>query len=395
MKQIKNNIYWVGVNDWEARYFHGYELSTHRGTSYNAYFLKDAKQVLIDTVWEPVKETFLGKLKQLTDLSKLDYIVINHAEPDHSGALPALMAYCPNATIIVSKNGEESVKRHYHENWNFKVVKTGDRLNIGKNDLVFVEAPMLHWPDSMFTYLTGENILFSNDAFGQHFSSSCLFNDEADEAEVYQEAIKYYANILTPFSKLVAKKIDELKSLHIPVEIIAPSHGIIWRKNPLQIVESYYQWASGVSERSAVIFYNSMWGCTKKMADAIGDGLDAAGVIYKMYNTATADKNDIITDIFKSKGILCGSSTVNQGILSSLAPVLEEMQGLKFIDKVGAAFGSYGWSGESPKVLEEYLTKAKVKIIQESIKVKYMPNQEDIENCFEFGRKFAERIKEI
>ncbi|WP_026478788.1 oxygen-binding di-iron domain-containing protein [Alkaliphilus transvaalensis] len=392
MKKLKDRIYWVGANDWEVRYFHGYELSTHRGTTYNAYLIKDEKNVLIDTVWEPLTENFLERLKEVIDIKEIDYVVINHAEPDHSGALPVIMEYCPNAIIVASKNGEESIKRHYHKEWNIKVVKTGDKLNIGKNDLIFVEAPMLHWPDSMFAYLTGENILFSNDAFGQHFASSGIFNDEVDETEVYQEALKYYANILTPFSKLVTKKIEELKSLNLPVDMIAPSHGVIWRENPMRIVEKYYEWASGKSDNSVVIFYNSMWGATKKMAEHIGDGLDKVGVSYKIYNVATADKNDVLTEIFKSKGIICGSSTVNNGILGSLAPVLEEMQGLKFIDKVGASFGSYGWSGESPKVLEDFLKKAKVEIIQDNIKFKYIPNEAELVECIEFGKAFGNKI---
>jgi len=392
MKKLVENVFWVGANDWETRQFHGYELSTHRGTTYNAYLIIDEKNVLIDTVWQPLTETFIERLTEIIELSKIDYVVINHAEPDHSGALPVIMEYCPNAKIIASKNGKESIKRHFHKDWDVTVVKTGDKINIGQNDLVFIEAPMLHWPDSMFTYLTGKNILFSNDAFGQHFASSGIFDDEVDEAEVYEESLKYFANILTPFSKLVTKKIDELKSLNVPLDMIAPSHGIIWRNNPMRIVEKYYEWASGKSDNSVVIIYNSMWGATKRMAEYIGYGLDDLNIPYKIYNVATADKNDIITDIFKSKGIICGSSTVNNVILSSLTPVLEEMQGLKFTNKIGATFGSYGWSGESPKVLEEYLHKAKVNVVQESIKFQYMPNEEELKKCTDFGKSFGAKI---
>ena len=394
MKELKDKVYWVGAKDWEVRHFHGFELSTHRGSTYNAYLIKDEKTVLIDTVWEPLTEAFLQRLKEVTDISKIDYVVINHAEPDHSGALPVIMEYCPNAIIYASRNGKESIERHYHKQWNINIVKTGDKINIGENDLIFVEAAMLHWPDSMFTYLTGKNILFSNDAFGQHFASSEIFDDEVDETEVYQESIKYFANILTPFSKLVTKKIDELKSFNLPVEMIAPSHGIIWRKDPMRIVEKYYEWASGKSENSVVIFYSSMWGATKRMAEYIGYGLDEVGVSYKLYNTAATDKNDILTEVFKSKGVICGSSSVNNGIVSSLAPVLEEMNGLKFINKVGATFGSYGWSGESPTVLEELLTKAKVRIIQDSFKVKYIPNEEELEECINFGKSFGKKLLE-
>lgn len=392
MKELMNSVYWVGGTDWKVRHFHGYELSTHRGSTYNSYLIKDEKTVLIDTVWEPLTDRFLENLREVVDISKIDYVVVNHAEPDHSGALPTIMEYCPNATVLLSKNGLESIKQHYHKEWNYKVVKTGDKINIGENNLIFVEANMLHWPDSMFTYLTGKNILFSNDAFGQHFASSDIFNDEVDECEVYQEALKYYANILTPFSKLVTKKIEQLKSLNLPVDIIAPSHGIIWRKDPMQIVEKYYEWAQGKSEKSAVILYNSMWGATHQMADFIAKGLRDAGLSYKIYNAATADRNDVLAEIFKAKGILLGSSTVNNGILTSLAPYLEDLMGLKFINKVGAAFGSYGWSGESPKLLSEHLEKSKIKVLQEPLKVKYMPDETELENCRSFGRTFAERL---
>ena len=308
MRKVKDEVYWVGATDWKVRHFHGNELSTHHGSTYNSYLIKDKKTVLIDTVWEPLTDRFLENLTEVIDPSKIDYVVVNHAEPDHSGALPVIMEYAPNATVIVSKRGLDSVKRHYYKDWNFKVVSTGDKINIGKNDLVFIEAPMLHWPDSMFTYLTGENILFSNDAFGQHYASSSIFNDEVDEVEVYQEAIKYYANILTPFSKFVTKKIDELKGLGVPVDMIAPSHGIIWRKDPMKIVDKYYEWAQGKSNKSAVVIYNSMWGATHKMAEFIGKGLGAAGVEYKLFNSATADKNDILAEVFKQR---CNTGLIN------------------------------------------------------------------------------------
>lgn len=392
MKKVKDEVYWVGATDWKVRHFHGNELSTHHGSTYNSYLIKDKKTVLIDTVWEPLTDRFLENLTEVIDPSKIDYVVVNHAEPDHSGALPVIMEYAPNATVIVSKRGLDSVKRHYYKDWNFKVVSTGDKINIGKNDLVFIEAPMLHWPDSMFTYLTGENILFSNDAFGQHYASSSIFNDEVDEVEVYQEAIKYYANILTPFSKFVTKKIDELKGFGLPVDMIAPSHGVIWRKDPMKIVDKYYEWAQGKSNKSAVVIYNSMWGATHKMAEFIGKGLGEGGIEYKIFNTSTSDKNDILTEVFKSKGVILGSSTVNNGLLTSLMPVIEDLIGLKFMDKIGAAFGSYGWSGESPKLLKDYLTKANIKVVQEELKVKYMPDDNELEQCLEYGKKFAEKI---
>ena len=393
MKQLKDQIYWVGATDWGVRYFHGYELSTHRGSTYNSYLIKDEKTVLIDTVWAPLTDRFLENLREVVDIETIDYVIMNHLEPDHSGALVTLMKYIPEATIIVSRKGQESIQRHYHrKDWKIKAVTTGEKLNIGKNDLVFVEAPMLHWPDSMFTYLAGQAILFSNDAFGQHYASSDIFQDEVDEVEVYQEALKYYANILTPFSRLVANKIEELKKLNLPIDIIAPSHGVIWRKEPLQIVEQYYKWATHSPPNNVVIIYNSMWGATHKMAEFIGKGIGEAGLSYKIYNIATADRNDVLAEVFKSKGILLGSSTVNNGLLTSLMPLLEDLIGLKFTNRVGAAFGSYGWSGESTSVLNEYLQKAKIKVMNEGLKFKYMPDEQDLEQCIQFGNDFAAGI---
>jgi len=225
--ELTKGVYWVGVVDWALRKFHGQELSTHRGSSYNAYLITDEKTVLVDTVWGPFQDRFIENIREVVDPAKIDIVVANHAESDHSGSLPAVMRHTPNATVVVSQRGKESIEGHYHQSWNFKAVKTGDKINIGKNDLVFVEAPMLHWPDSMFTYLTGKNILMPNDAFGQHYATAFRFNDQVNEEELYEEAIKYYANILTPFSSLVLKKIEEVLSLNLAVDMIAPSHGVI------------------------------------------------------------------------------------------------------------------------------------------------------------------------
>ena len=391
--QLKEGVYWVGTVDWNIKKFHGHEYSTHRGTTYNAYLIIDEKVALVDTVWGPFAQQMIDNIQKIIDIKKIDYIVANHAEVDHSGGLPELMRHIPDATLIVSERGKESIFKHYHEKWNFKTVKTGDSIDLGKDKLIFVEAPMLHWPDSMFTYLTGKNILMSNDAFGMHYASSARFNDEADEIEVYQEAIKFYANILTPFSDLVIKKIDEFKKLNIPVDIIAPSHGIIWRKDPIQIVNKYYEWASGKGDGSVVILYDTMWNATDKMAHAIADGLKEEGVEYKLFHMGVSDRNDVLTEVFKAKGIIIGSPTLNNGLLPTIKPILEDLKGLKFKNKVGAAFGSYGWSGENVKIIEENLDKAKIKRLQEGIKIKWQPTKEELDKCIEFGRNFAKSLK--
>ncbi len=391
--ELKEGVYWVGVVDWNIKKFHGHEYSTHRGTTYNCYLILDEKVALVDTVWSPYSHQMIENIEKIIDVKKIDYVIANHAEVDHSGGLPELMKLIPNATVVVSEKGNESVFKHYQKKWNFKVVKTGDTLSLGKNSLVFVSAPMLHWPDSMFTYLTGKNILMPNDAFGMHYASSGRFNDEVDMIEVYQEAIKFYANILTPFSELVIKKIDEFKKLNIPVDIIAPSHGIIWRKDPLQIVNKYYEWATQESDGSVVVIYDTMWNATEKMAMAISEGLAKEGAIFKLFNMAVSDRNDVLTEVFKAKGIIIGSPTLNNGLLPTIKPILEDLKGLKFKNKVGAAFGSYGWSGENVKLIEENLEKAKIKRLQEGIKFKWQPTKEELGRCVEFGRNFAKGLK--
>lgn len=392
MIKIKDEIYWVGVKDWEIKRFHGEEYSTHRGSTYNSYLVKDQKIALVDTVWTPFQEGFVNDLERLIGLDQISLIVVNHTEQDHAGSLAHLMERIPQTPIYCTKNGAMMLKKHFHKDWNLQVVKTGDSVDLGKNKLVFVEAPMLHWPDSMLTYVAGSNVLLSNDAFGQHYASPHLFNDQVDQCELFQEAIKYYANILTPFSKLVKAKIKELSGLNLPIEMIAPSHGIIWRHNPLQIVEKYDQWASDYNEGSVAIFYDTMWGATKKMALAIAKGLGNKGIGVKVLNTGKYDKNDLITEVFKARGVLIGSSTINRGVLSATAAILEMIKGLQFKNKIGGAFGSYGWSGESLKMLEDSLKEAGFEVVSGGIKMQYNPTTEDLRECESFGENFAARL---
>ncbi|TYO95359.1 anaerobic nitric oxide reductase flavorubredoxin [Desulfallas thermosapovorans] len=394
MIEIRDKIYWVGVKDWELKKFHGEEYSTHRGSTYNSYLIKDKKIALVDTVWTPFHEGFVEQLDKEVGLANIDLIVVNHTEQDHAGSLLYLMEKIPETPIYCTKNGAAMIKGHFHKDWNFNIVKTGDSVELGDYKLVFVEMPMLHWPDSMATYVAGASVLLSNDAFGQHYASPYLFNDLVDQGELFQEALKYYANILTPFSDLVKRKISEIKSLNLPIDMIAPSHGIIWRENPLQIVEKYELWASGYHEGTALVLYDTMWGATKKMALSIAKGLENKGVGSKVFNLAKIDKNDVVTEIFKAKGVIVGSSTINKGILSATAAILEIVKGLRFKDKVGGAFGSYGWSGESPKLVEEHLRDAGFEILLDPVKMKYDPTPEDLKECEAFGEQFAAAMKE-
>ena len=388
---VKNNVHWVGKIDWELRKFHGDEYSTHRGSTYNAYLIKEEKVALVETVWSPFAKEFVANLTGEIDLKKIDYVIANHAESDHSGALPELMQHIPDTPIYCTKNGVKSLKGHYHQDWNFNVVKTGDRLSLGKKELIFIEAPMLHWPDTMFCYLTQDNILFSNDAFGQHYATEYMFNDLVDQSELFEECLKYYANILTPFSPMVIKKIKEVLSFNLPLDIICTSHGVIWRDKPEQIVEKYLEWANDYQENQITIIYDTMWNGTRLMAQQIAAGIKDADkeVNVKLFNLAKSDKNDVITEVFKSKAILVGSPTINRGILVSVAGTLEEIKGLKFKNKKAAAFGCYGWSGESVKIISGILEESGFDVIDEGLKVMWNPDDESITKCAEFGEKIA------
>ncbi|NLC76795.1 MAG: anaerobic nitric oxide reductase flavorubredoxin [Clostridia bacterium] len=391
-KQVKNNVYWVGQVDWDLRTFHGYEYSTHRGSTYNSYLIQEEKTVLIDTVWLPFADEFVENLASEIDLKKIDYIIANHGEVDHSGALPALMKHIPDTPIYCTANAVKSLKGQYHQDWNFQVVKTGDKLDIGNDkELIFVEMAMLHWPDSMATYLTKDNILFSNAAFGQHYATDKLFNDLVDSCELFQESIKYYANILTPFNPMLRRKLDEVLALNLPIDMIATSHGIIWRDNPMQIVNKYAEWANDYQENQITVIYDTMWNGTKMLAENIAAGIRAADpeVTVKVYNLSISDVNDVITEVFKSKSVVVGSPTVNNGILHAVAGCLEMMRGLKFKNKKAAAFGCYGWSGESVKLINEALEKAGFALINDGFKNLWNPNEDQQAKAFEFGKSIA------
>ena len=393
--KIKENVSWVGKIDWELRKFHGEEYSTHRGSSYNSYLIKEGKTALIDTVWGKFSGEFVENLKKEIPLEKIDFVIANHAESDHSGALPELMRHIPDTPIYCTSNGVKSLTGHYHQDWNFHVVKTGDKLSLGSKELIFIEAQMLHWPDSMMSYLTHDSILFSNDAFGQHIASERMYNDLVDQAELFQKAIKYYANILTPFSALVDKKIKEVLALNVPVDMICPSHGVIWRKDPLQIANQYLEWANAYAENQITIAYDSMWDGTRRMAEAIAKGIVEADptVAVKLFNIARSDKNDLIAEIFKSKAVLVGSPTINKGILSAVAAILEEMKGLKFMNKKAAAFGCYGWSGEAVKIMTQHLSSAGFTVVDEGLRAMWNPDTKTIEICIEYGKRVAGLFK--
>jgi len=391
-KLIKNNVYWLGKVDWDLRKFHGDELTTGLGSSYNSYLIQEEKNVLIDTVWMPYDNEFIQNLASEIDLNKIDYIIVNHSEVDHSGSLPELMKLIPNTPIYCTANGAKLLKAHYHQDWNFNIVKTGDRLEIGNGkELVFVEMQMLHWPDSMATYMTKDNILFSNDAFGQHYASESLFNDKVDQCELFKEAIKYYANILTPFSSVLRKKLQEITSFGLTIDIIATSHGVIWRDNPMQIVEKYAAWANDYQEDQITVIYDTMWNGTKKLAEKIVEGLRKASpdTTVKIFHIARSDHNDVATEVFKSKMVIMGSPTLNNNLLPEMAGFISMIKGLKFKNKKAAAFGCYGWSGEAVKQINELMQAAGFEVVSEGIRSLWNPDEDQLAKAVELGEQLG------
>lgn len=395
MKQkVLNNVYWVGKIDAELKTFHGNDFSVNHGSSQNAYLIQEEKTVLIDTVWSPHDKEFVQNLEKEIDLHNIDYIVVNHGETDHSGALPELMAKIPDTPLYCTENAVKSlIGQFHHPEWNYRTVKTGDTLDLGSGkQLVFLEMKMLHWPDSMATYLTQDQILFSNDAFGQHFAVYQLFNDLADQNILYWEALKYYANILSPFSRLVLKKIAEINALNLPIAIIAPSHGAIWRKEPLQILSLYQKWAADYQEDEITIVYDTMYGSTKAIAMKLQEEIRnrSPQTVVKVFSISADDKNDIITEIFRSKAIAVGSPTIGCDIMSSVSGFLHFLKGLKLRGKKAAVFGTYGWSGEGNKVLREDLTKAGFNVIEEEVKGLWKPTAEVLEQAAVVSEKLCE-----
>ncbi len=392
-QQINKDIYWVGALEWSKEHFHGHELSIRHGTSYNAYFIDDEKKVLIDLVRASQYEDLVRHIEEHCPIEKLDILIINHAEPDHASSLPMLLAKNPNLEIYVSRGGKISVNRHTPGVKEVNVVKTGDSISIGKRTLKFFEAQMLHWPDTMFTYCPEEKTLFSADAFGQHFASIERFADLVDNKGLWYEAEKYYANILTPYSPHITRKLDEFTKLNWEVQTICPAHGVCWRKDPAQIIGKYAEWAAGKTKPTAVIVFDTIWGGTEKMARAVGRGLEEKGVSFKMFSAGGADLNDVMTEILTCKAVVVGCPTLNNGIMPTLTPYLEELRGLRFRNKIGMAFGTYGWSGECIKRIEEALGTAGIEVAVPGFKCQFNPHEEDLQKCQEMGRELAEKIK--
>jgi flavorubredoxin len=391
---IAEGVYWVGAVDWEVRHFHGYTYHTHRGTSYNAYLIVDERVALVDTVLPGFEEEMFARISEVVDPSRIDYVVANHGELDHSGAIPAVLARAPNAVLVHSKRASESLGKYLGDGWPHRVVGTGDTIPLGHKTLTFLEAPMLHWPDSMFTYIPEDRLLLPNDAFGQHLASSCRFADEVEPAVLWEEARNYFANILTPFSALIVRKIEEVQRLGLTIETIAPSHGVIWRKEAGQIVEQYLRWARGEAPARAIVVYETMWGSTARMAHAIAEGIQQSGVEVQLFAVPQTDHTTVVGHLLEARGIAIGSATHNRRPLLNVSALLEDLIGLKPVRKIGAAFGSHGWGGGAVPLIEKALQEAGIEVVQEGLAFAWRPSMEERARAVAFGRAFGERIRE-
>lgn len=386
---LAEKMYWVGAVDWNLRNFHGF--ITPRGVTYNAYLVQDEQPALIDTVKAPFAEELLQRIAQYVNPADLAYIVINHVEPDHSSGLPYILSQAPRAKIVTSEAGRAGLLRHYQiENREWIIVKEGDQLSLGQRSLQFIPIPMLHWPDSMCSYIPEDGVLFSNDAFGQHIASTGRFDTDVDYAALFDEAAKYYANILMPFGSVAGKALDKLYSLKI--DMIAPSHGVIWRRHINEIVNAYVDWSTGKTRHKALVIYDTMWGSTETMAKAIIEGLASGGVEGKLFRLTTSDTSEIIKDVLDAKALIIGSPTLNNGMFPTMAGFLTYLAGLRPKKKYAAAFGSYGWGGGAIKAMEQLLMQGGLEVIQNDLAVKYRPQAEDYEACEKFGREIANKI---
>ncbi|MCG6931388.1 MAG: flavodoxin domain-containing protein [Desulfofustis sp.] len=392
-KELANGIHWVGAIDWDVRDFHGY--STLAGTTYNAFLIIDEKITLIDTVKRSHFDDLMFQIRELIDPETIDYLIINHVELDHAGSLSDVVEAIKPEKLICSPMGEKAILEHFHrDDWPFQVVKTGDTISIGKRTLSFLETRMLHWPDSMFTYAVEDGILFASDAFGQHLATSERFDDQVPLSEVMDQAAKYYANILYLYNPLVRKLLAKVAEMNLDIRMIAPDHGVIFRTHINEILTAYDEWSKNRFDEKALIIYDTMWHSTEKMAVAIARGIEQAGVFSEMINLKVHHRSDVMTKVLNAGALVLGSPTLNNGLLPRMAGFLMYMRGLKPQNKVAAAFGSYGWSGECVKLLNEAIQDMRLELVDEGLRFKYVPTDEDLKECVALGRRIGEAVKQ-
>ncbi len=392
--RISEHVYWVGAIDWNVRNFHGY--TTGRGTTYNAFLIIDEKVTLIDTVKAPFYDELMARIRSVIDPAKIDYIVSNHAEMDHSGSLPAVIEAVRPEKVFASPMGEKGLKAHFGADLDLTVVKTGDTLSLGRETLHFVETKMLHWPDSMITYLEKAKILFSQDAFGMHLAGSNLYTEEYDRSITEHEAKKYFANILLHLSPRIIELLDVLPSLKLDISMIAPDHGPIHRtpEDIGWILKLYREMAEQKPKPKALVFYATMWDSTEKIGRALADGLAQSGVEVKVASLNATDRSAIITDILDCGLVAAGTPTMNNNMFPAMADALTYIKGLRPRNRIGFAFGSYGWSGEGGKQVHAALTEMGFEMPMELMNVKYVPTAADLEKAFDAGVALAKQLIE-
>ncbi len=390
--EVKSGVYWVGAIDWNIRDFHGY--STYQGTTYNAFLIVDEKITLVDTVKKPFMGELIYRISQIVDPTKIDYLVVNHVEMDHSGSFIETVERIKPEKIFCSEMGKKALLKHFHrDDLPYEVVRTRSSISIGTKKLHFLETRMLHWPDSMFTYLPEEKLLISSDAFGQHWATSERFDDEVDLSELMRHAAKYYANILLLYSPLVQKLLAKVQELNLDIDMIAPDHGLIWRTHGKEIIEAYDRWSKHTARRKAVVVYDTMWHSTERMAHAVASGLIDEGIEVKLMSLKSCHRSDIVTEVLDAKGLVVASPTINNGLFPTVADFLTYIKGLKPAGKMGFALGSYGWSGEAPRIIAKFFEEMKVEQIRDPIRVQYVPTHEELKECYEAGKELGIKIK--
>lgn len=385
--QLKDGVYWVGAIDWNVREFHGYTTSS--GSTYNAYLVRGEKTALIDTVKAGFFPEMLSRIESIMDPAEIDYLVVNHVEMDHSGAIPMFVQRAPHAKLLATDNGIKALQRHFRMELPIQKVKTGDEIALGHKTLQFIEAYMLHWPDSMFTYLKEDCILMPNDGFGQHYASYHRFDDENPLETVMDEAAKYFGNILMPLAPLIPPLLKKVKKMGIPIEMIAPSHGVIWRTHLDKIIQAYTDWSTGVAQDRVLVIYDTMWQSTETMARAIAQGISEAGVENKLIHVRRNHRSDIMKEVLGAKIVAIGSPTINEGVFPTIGELLIYLKGLRPLKKKGVAFGSYGWGGEAIPAINDALKGMGIDIIDPGLSVMYVPGEEDLEKCVQLGKKLA------
>jgi flavorubredoxin len=386
--EIKPQVYWVGGVDWNLRYFHGHLAP--RGTSYNSYLIRDEKVVLVDTVKHYLFDEWISRIGDVIDPTKIDYLVVNHVEMDHSGNVPRFMEIAPQAKIVTSPKGKKGLERHYKKEWDYILVNSGDELKLGRRTLKFVHIPMVHWPDSMATYVPEDKLLLPNDAFGQHLPGPARFDDEVGWDVVHDEAARYYANIVFPFGEQVDKVLDVVETL--PVDMIAPSHGVILRSYIPKMLQVYRRWANNETDARAVIVYDTMWGSTQKIALALQEGMEAAGVPVTMRFLQTSHISEAVHDILTARAILVGTSTLNNGMLPTVGGLLTYLKGLRPKKRIGMAFGSFGWGGQGAREAAEAIGAMGWEMPEDLINLQFVPDDQELTQARAAGGRLAGKI---